>query len=157
LSSVTPAASKLFLAPETSESMIAVFHLACTMAIRNPEPTTAMSRGPQKACGTGSDLLPSRLWAAPGPLIVVILYGKMERRIDGRDRRVNVYEAHGSRKHRSRNWCGGEGGMPFGRIRQNWNSAAVLYKIYLRTNVPRSYDEIETTLLFERLNEWKKR
>lgn len=43
LSSVTPAASKVFLAPETSESMMAVFHRAWTIAIRRPEPVVQVS------------------------------------------------------------------------------------------------------------------
>jgi hypothetical protein len=37
-SSSTPAARRFFFAPATSWSMITVFHLACTIATRSPEP-----------------------------------------------------------------------------------------------------------------------
>lgn len=37
-SASTPAASRFFFAPDTSCSMITVFHLAWTIATRSPEP-----------------------------------------------------------------------------------------------------------------------
>lgn len=111
-SSVTPAASKLFFAPETSESMIAVFHLAWTMAIRNPEPTKAISGEVMRRCARRGQSPTVKALGSSGTFNSSHrVYPGLENRLDGKERKLNVYGCAGDENIGPAIGVAGKGGM----------------------------------------------